>query len=280
MGKFDNILIVTDLDFTFLGEGGGLVERNLEAVRRFRAEGGKFTIATGRRLYDARRAIPNLESIVNAPAILANGTILHDVVNDIEVDSGVMDFEEAYEIVRYMRRALPHIGIRVTTETTVLTDCVTPMLAKDCPPDQPWRYRVLPLGQFKPEKWYKVVCRATPEETMEFKKLFVERYGDKYNWCHSEKTIFECQKKGYNKGVYIERLRRYYRERGQDVKVYVCGDYENDFEMLRAADVAVCPENAIDSVKAICDLCLCDHKQGVIADLVELLERQAVEGKC
>ena len=96
---------------------------------------------------------------------------------------------------------------------------------------------------------------------------------------NSDGTIFECQKKGYNKGVYIERLRRYYRERGQDVKVYVCGDYENDFEMLRAADVAVCPENAIDSVKEVCDLCLCDHKQGVIADLVELLERQAVEGK-
>ena len=49
--------------------------------------------------------------------------------------------------------------------------------------------------------------------------------------------------------------------------------------MLRKADVAVCPDNAIETVKEICDLCLCDHKQGVIADLIELLERQAAEGQ-
>ena len=279
MGKFDHILIVSDLDFTFLGEKGELVARNLEALERFRAEGGKFTIATGRRLFDAKRAIPNLEQIVNAPAILANGSILHDVIRNEEIDSGVMDFESAYEIVKYMRRTLPHIGIRITTDTTVLTDCITPMLQKDCPFDQPWRYRVLPLSEFKPEKWYKVVCRAEAEETMRFKSLFLEKFGEDYNWCHSEKTIFEFQKKGYNKGIHIDRLRDYYRERGLDIKVYVCGDYENDFEMLRKADVAVCPDNAIETVKELCDLCLCDHKQGVIADLIELLERQAAEGK-
>ena len=274
MGKFDHILIVSDLDYTFLGEKGALVERNLEALARFRAEGGKFTIATGRRLFDAKRAIPNLEQIINAPAILANGAILHDVLRDVEIDGGVMDFDAAYEIVKYMRRTLPHIGIRITTDTTVLTDCITPKLQKDCPYDEPWRYRVLPLQEFKPEKWYKVVCRANADETMEFKKIFLEKFGDDYNWCHSEKTIFEFQKKGYHKGIHIERLRQYYREQGLEMKVYVCGDYENDFEMLRVADVAVCPENAIDTVKELCDLCLCDHKQGVIADLIELLEKE------
>jgi HAD superfamily hydrolase (TIGR01484 family) len=273
-------LIVTDLDYTFLGAKGSIVPRNLEAVARFRAQGGKFTVATGRRLFDVKRAIPDLEKIVNAPAILANGSILYDVVQDVEIDSGVMDFERAYEAVKYLRKELPHLGIRITTDTTVLTDFVSPMLSKDCPPDQPWRYRVLPLREFKPEKWYKVVCRAKAEETEQFKRLFLEKYGDEYNWCHSEKTIFEFQKKGYNKGVYIERLRQYYRECGQDVKIYVCGDYENDFEMLRAADVAVCPDNAIGTVKEICDLCLCDHKQGVIADLIEHIEREIKEGKC
>ena len=279
MGIFENILIVSDLDFTFLGEKGALVPRNVEALTRFRELGGKFTIATGRRLYDAKRAIPQLEQIVNAPAILANGTILYDVVENAEIDSGVLDFERAYEVVKFMRRTLPHIGIRVTTDTSVLTDCITPMLQKDCPYGEPWRYRVLPLQTWKPETWYKVVCRAKPEETEQFKELFLAHFGDEYNWCHSEKTIFELQKKGYHKGIHIEKLREYYRRRGVNVKIYVCGDYENDFEMLRAADVAVCPDNAIGTVKEICDLCLCDHKQGVIADLIEHIEREIKEGK-
>lgn len=279
MGIFDHVLIVSDLDFTFLGAKGALVPRNIEALERFRALGGKFTIATGRRLYDAKRAIPTLEQIANAPAILANGTILYDIAAQEMIDCGVMDFDRAYELVKFMRRHLPHIGIRVTTDTCVLTDCITEMLQKDCPYDQPWRYRVLPLQTWEPQTFYKVVCRARPEETEQFKALFLEHFGEEYNWCHSEKTIFEIQKKGYNKGIHIEKLREYYRRRGVDVKIYVCGDYENDLEMLREADVAVCPENAIDSVKDVCDLCLCDHKQGVIADLIEHIEREIREGK-
>jgi hypothetical protein len=34
------------------------------------------------------------------------------------------------------------------------------------------------------------------------------------------------------------------------------GDYNNDIEMLQAADLAVCPSNAVDEVKAVCDIVL------------------------
>ncbi len=274
MGRFDHVLIVTDLDYTFLGKKGALVERNIEAVKRFCAEGGKFTIATGRRLFDAKRAIPDLAKLVNAPAILANGTVLYDVVADQAIHESLMDFAGTYEVVKYMRAALPHIGIRVTTEPGFLTDHITPRLSGDCPIDQPWRYRILPIEKWREEKWYKVVCRAEPEETMAFKELFLSKYGEDYNWCHSERTIFEFQRKGCHKGVYVDRLRDYYRAQGLEMKIYVCGDYENDLEMLQRADVAVCPENALDSVKTICDLCLCAHTEGTIADLIERIEKE------
>ena len=48
MGKFDRILIVSDLDGTFLGSGGRMVERNVEKIKFFNANGGLFTFATGR----------------------------------------------------------------------------------------------------------------------------------------------------------------------------------------------------------------------------------------
>ena len=44
MGKFDNIAILTDLDRTFLGDGGIMVERNVEAIEYFKSEGGLFEI--------------------------------------------------------------------------------------------------------------------------------------------------------------------------------------------------------------------------------------------
>ena len=39
--------------------------------------------------------------------------------------------------------------------------------------------------------------------------------------------------------------------------------------MLKSADIAVCPSNALESVKRICDFCLCDHDEGLIADIAE-----------
>jgi hydroxymethylpyrimidine pyrophosphatase-like HAD family hydrolase len=40
------------------------------------------------------------------------------------------------------------------------------------------------------------------------------------------------------------------------------GDYINDMEMLRAADIAVCPANSHEDVKGMCDIVTeedCEH---------------------
>ena len=43
--------------------------------------------------------------------------------------------------------------------------------------------------------------------------------------------------------------------------------------MLKEADVAVCPANAVDEVKAVSDLVLCDCREGLIADVIEAIEQ-------
>ena len=48
MAKYDQIVIVSDIDGTFLGTGGQLVARNLAAIEAFKREGGRFTLATRR----------------------------------------------------------------------------------------------------------------------------------------------------------------------------------------------------------------------------------------
>ena len=44
--------------------------------------------------------------------------------------------------------------------------------------------------------------------------------------------------------------------------------------MIKAADVGVCPSNALDEVKKVADLCLCSNEEGVIADLIEHIEAE------
>jgi len=47
MGKFDGILLCSDWDGT-LCDGGPLLQNNVEAIRYFQKNGGKFTLASGR----------------------------------------------------------------------------------------------------------------------------------------------------------------------------------------------------------------------------------------
>ena len=46
----------------------------------------------------------------------------------------------------------------------------------------------------------------------------------------------------------------------------------DDIPMLKAADVATCPANAMEEVKELCDLVLCPCDEGVIADVIEAIE--------
>ena len=64
---------------------------------------------------------------------------------------------------------------------------------------------------------------------------------------------------------------------GDNTKLYACGDYVNDTEMLIGADVSVCPSNAHESIKDICDLKLCSNDEGVIADLVEYIDLHSMQ---
>ena len=78
MKKFNQYLIVSDLDGTFLGEDGTPILKNLEALRFFEENGGLFTIATGRDYRVLNYIFPNAKDFLSCPAILCNGAYLYD----------------------------------------------------------------------------------------------------------------------------------------------------------------------------------------------------------
>ena len=49
-------------------------------------------------------------------------------------------------------------------------------------------------------------------------------------------------------------------------------------EMLKSADVAVCPENAVDEIKKICRLQVCHCKDGALAEMIDAIESN-IDGK-
>ncbi len=276
MGKFDNILIVSDIDGTFLGKKSRVVPENLTAIEYFKSEGGRFTFASGRMDVNMRAAIPGLEGLINAPAILANGSYMYDFTREEVVAVNYLDGHEAADMSRFVRENYPDIGLRMSTSTGFLTDAMVGLIEHDLCRKMITNVKVAPVDEWEDfcDDWYKLVVRGPAGVLDEIRARLEARYPGKFEHCKSAPTFYEIQNAGCTKASMLGRLRaRIESEVGQRQTVYCCGDYENDIPMLRAADVAACPSNALDTVKEICDLSLCHCDDGFIAELIASLSR-------
>ena len=281
MADLSNILIVTDLDGTFFGDHGAPIERNLEAVARLKAQGGHFTIATGRTNLNLKHKWSDAADLVNAPVVGCNGAMLCDLRTDKMIDGRLMNREHVVELIELMVRDYPDLGARISVEEGFLS---SPGQRERCPEVDRDLNKVAPAKVFTlPEEewtmiadWYKVVVRGAIERTDEFRAAAEVKWPGRFETSKSGAAYLEFQSPDTTKATMLPALREYVESKvGKPVKLYACGDYENDLTMLAAADVAVCPTNALDCVKAIADHCLCHHTEGLIASLIELIE----EGK-
>lgn len=280
MADLSNILIVTDLDGTFFGKHGSPVERNLEAVERFKAQGGHFTLATGRTNLNLKHKWSEAADLVNAPIVGCNGAMLVDLRTDKMLAGRLMNREHVMELVALMVREYPDLGARISVEEGFLS---SPGQRARCPEVDGDLNRVAPAKVFDlPEEewlslqdWYKVVVRGAVDRVDAFRVLAEKTWPDRYTTSKSGAAYLEFQAPDTTKATMLPYLREYVEKKvGKPVKLYACGDYENDLTMLAAADVAVCPSNALDCVKEVADLCLCHHTEGLTAKLIELIERE------
>ena len=74
---FSKVIIMTDLDGTLLTDDKKILPQDMEAIKRFRAGGGLFSVATGRGYSMARSVVEKLE--LDIPAVLFNGAAVFDV---------------------------------------------------------------------------------------------------------------------------------------------------------------------------------------------------------
>ncbi len=275
MRKFTGYVIITDLDGTFLGAHASLVERNREAVDYFKSEGGIFTFATGRAHYNMKVAIPNPEDYVNAPIIANNGCYLYDAKTDGISEIYLLDREKAYKAAKYAVEKYPDLFLRVTSPEGFLVETLSfseNMMKKL----DPKYIKMMPMEEF-PDRWLKCVFLGAPELIEEFVADITPKFPE-FEYARSAKNLYELQKKGVSKGTALLKYKKKLEdEYGIPMTVIAAGDYGNDLEMLRVADIAVAPENAIDEVKAEVDYVLCKNTEGLMGDIVELIESKLIK---
>lgn len=260
-------LILSDIDGTFLADGAVDLPINREAVKRFKENGGLFTFSSGRCKISMKSVISDPENIVNAPAILANGSYVFDYKTEQRHYSTPMDGENALKAIRGISQILPEISIIVNRFEDFLTN------EKPCGQMSGARQYAngviaYDFDEMPKDGWNKVVVYGSGDALSRARKFVEDNYAGLFNLNFSCPTLMEILDPKSGKGAKASKLREHYKNLGIDLKIYAIGDYENDIDMLKEADVAVCPDNALDSIKKICEKVVCSNNEGAIAALI------------
>ena len=129
----------------------------------------------------------------------------------------------------------------------------------------------MPSAEWTGEGWYKLAVCGEKTHLDIVRAAAEKNFDGVFEISSSSNNLLEFQMKGTNKASGLARAKDYLGDSNRTF--YVCGDFDNDYEILKAADVAVCPSNASDRIKSICDHCFCSNREGLIADLIEYIEK-------
>ena len=273
--KFENIFIASDLDGTFFNSKTQLVERNLEKIRYFCENGGKFTFATGRLPLFIRKPIPNPQTIVNFPAVMGNGTCLYDYQKNKAVEEHFIDSSLFAEVEDFLFKTTGYeAAIRATYDNgVVMSTLENQALKKEYETFPEYVERTVCSARSWGEyKLYKANIRGTAEVIEGVYPLVAERFSDVFTVTTSASTMIELMPLGISKASMLVDIKE--KLLGKNTILCTVGDYDNDLAMHAISDIAVCPSNANDQVKAACKLQFCSNNDGVIADLVDYFDKQ------
>ena len=265
MGKFDGVLLVSDFDDTFLGSDRIVPERNYRALEYFLAEGGYFTIATGRA---HRTFAPHVHlTPVNAPVILSNGSTLYDFRQDQMLlqtqlpDTCLEDMTDVLTRWPTLGAEFYHKEDIFVHNPNYITDAHMKKVGTE--------YTVCSVPEM-PRPWTKVILQEENPIGRQVQQYMLETYGKEYEAVFSNHYYLEITRKGSTKGGMVDELVR--RLDIDPQKVYCVGDNQNDIPMLERSAIPFAPGSCAQEVKDWGARLLCSCREGVIGDIVKILD--------
>lgn len=245
-----SIVILCDIDGTFIDSCEKVPETNRRALERFKAAGGRFGFASGRIPDTIRHVIPDWRELANVPCILCNGAYVYRPGDGSLAHEMPLDGRRALPMVRRLKAEFPMLKIRYTVRGGV----VYIQNEKDGDPD---------------DVWYKIVIEGPGVEDRlhEAREWIRGRCEEEYAISYSWSDLLELLHPDATKGAML----RWLRQTMGDPFVIACGDYGNDIAMLQEADLPVCPSNAQPEIVEVCrqrGLVLCGNDDGLLGDLM------------
>ena len=272
MGKFDGILICTDLDGTLYRNDGSISNENKQAIEYFKSEGGLFSIITGRVPHYAKEAYNAVKP--NVPFGCTNGAGVYDgekeeYVFTLDIHESIMD------LVDYVEKTFPNVGIIVSTLYKTYfsraNDVVKKFIKRTKLPYYALHHRDVkgPIAKV-------LLGTDNSEEMATVQKAVINHpLASNFTFLHSEKVLFDILPKGTHKGVAIEKLIEYLKV--DKNKTIAVGDYYNDLGMFKVARYGIAVKNACKDALDAADIVTVSNEEHALAKIISDIENGKIK---
>ncbi len=258
------VILLSDMDGTLLNGKKQITDIDRAAIKRFRELGGKFTVATGRTIqsFDQFRKLIDMPY----PVIMYNGAAIHDFTSGKTLFTCPLP-AECREIALDLYEAMPDAGgevLKIDGTYVFRNTDYQKLHTKLC--------NIVPeyaeFSEIEEGGWLKVLFSMAPDD-MDFFGAYVRNQGwNTVDFVRSSEMFWEMLPKGVSKGSALNEYRKL--DGWQDYTFVSVGDFDNDIEMIRAADLGACPANAEDRVKEAAGLVLSHtNEDGAVAELID-----------
>lgn len=264
---FSKIVVMTDLDGTILNDRKQVSPEDMASIEEFRRGGGSFAVATGRGYSMARPIVEKLG--VHTPCVIFNGAAVYDFDKDKFLWHSDMP-SCAVDYIKLLGENFPDIGIEILSEKTVYVtnynEWVREHLALESIEGVFCKVEEVHKGD-----WLKVLIAYSPEKIGEIIEFTEKNCKKDVNWVHSSPMYYEMLPEGISKGSGYKRLMELSEYKGKFT--VAMGDYGNDYDMIKGADLGVAVENALDRVKSAAKLIVRDNNSSPFTEVLEYLRK-------
>ena len=268
---YSDILLTVDFDRTLTAPDSTIPRRNLEAIAYFMANGGAFTVNTGRSVPMYR---PQKDRVpVNVPLLLYNGSAA--LTSDGKLINCSIIPCDPRAMIEDIQTRFPRLAVELQGADHHYLFRKDAMWESYCDNNGcTWAYAdleniplpFLKLALYEPFKCNTVASMydATAEDLAYFDEVaayVASRYEGLVEVFRAAPKIIDIHAKGVSKSNAARWLQK---ELGR--KILVCvGDAENDLSMLEGADYAYCPADGIVANRFE-NVCKC--ADGAVADVI------------
>ena len=252
MGKYSHILLCSDLDGTLLDKEGKMSGENIDAIKYFCAEGGKFCIATGRLPSHLLQFAD--KDFFKCPIICSNGAAIYDFEKDEVLYSRPLG-KKLPDLVDFLEKNSGHV-----LETTLFVNLEKGMCIG-------FSESIERIREHINQTVYKIVMRTdSPESAVTLRDRLKVHFGADFNFSRSWDTGVEILDAHATKGDTIGKLKEIL---GGGYFCICVGDYENDITMIEKADLGCAVANAVPEVKRAAGRVVCSNNESAIKYIVE-----------